>query len=153
MTVTRRAAAVCAAAALAATCVAVPAFAQTYPDKPIRLIVSAAPGGVTDLLARALATEVSQSFGQQIIVENKPGANNQIAAEYVAKAPPDGATLLVTPEVTFVINPHLYKKLSYDPVKDFSPVAGLVSVKSLVRPFPRTRSRTCSRWPRAGPLS
>ena len=102
--------------------------AQTYPTKPVTIIVPAAPGGVTDALGRVLAQRFSEAWGQQGIVENKAGANNQIAAEYVAKAPPDGHTLLIGPEVAFVVNPSLYSKLSYDPVKDFTPIAGLVTI-------------------------
>jgi tripartite-type tricarboxylate transporter receptor subunit TctC len=104
------------------------AHAQTYPSKPVTIIVPAAPGGVTDALGRILAERFSKAWGQQVIVENKPGANNQIAAEYVAKAPGDGHTLLIGPEVTFVVNPSLYPKLGYDPVKDFVPITGLVTI-------------------------
>jgi tripartite-type tricarboxylate transporter receptor subunit TctC len=104
------------------------AAAQTFPARPITIVVPASPGGVTDLLGRALARRFAQDFGQQAIVENKPGANNQIAAEYVAKAAPDGYTLFVGPESTFVVNPYLYAKLPYDPVKDFTPITGLVSI-------------------------
>src|SRR3974390_766892 len=115
--------------ALAALLVGVTsAAAQTYPERPITIVVPASPGGVTDLLGRALAKRFSHDFGQQAIVENKPGANNQIAAEYVAKAAPDGYPLVVGPESTFVVNPYLYAKLPYDPVKDFTPITGLVSI-------------------------
>jgi tripartite-type tricarboxylate transporter receptor subunit TctC len=105
-----------------------PATAETYPAKPITIVVPAAPGGVTDALGRVLAKQFTDDWGQQTIVENKPGANNQIAAEYVAKAPADGYTLLIGPEVTFVVNPALYGKLAYDPVKDFTPITGLVII-------------------------
>src|SRR5262249_37315866 len=104
------------------------ASAQTYPSKPITIIVPASPGGVTDVLGRALAQRFGEAWGQQAVVENKPGANNQIAAEYVAKSAPDGHTLLIGPEVAFVVNPSLYAKLSYDPVNDFAPVSGLVII-------------------------
>jgi tripartite-type tricarboxylate transporter receptor subunit TctC len=106
-----------------------PAYAQStdYPSKPIHLIVPAAPGGVTDLVARALAQRLTEAWNTQVVVENRAGANNQIAAEIVAKAPADGYTLLVTPEATFVINPYLYKSLRYDP-KDFTPISGLVAI-------------------------
>jgi tripartite-type tricarboxylate transporter receptor subunit TctC len=104
-----------------------PAHAQTYPSKVINIVVPAPPGGVTDTLGRMLALRFSQAFGQQAIVENKAGANNIIAAEYVAKSPPDGHTLLIGPEVTFVANPSLYAKLPYD-IKDFAPVVGLVII-------------------------
>src|SRR5215468_4960011 len=100
----------------------------SYPTKPVTIIVPAAPGGVTDALARTLAQRFTEAWGQQVIVENKPGANNQIAAEYVTKSAPDGYTLLIGPEVTFVVNPSLYPKLPYDPVKGFTPISGLVTI-------------------------
>jgi tripartite-type tricarboxylate transporter receptor subunit TctC len=102
--------------------------AQTYPAKPITIIVPAAPGGVTDTLGRMLAQRFTEAWGQQAVVENKPGANNQIAAEYVAKSAADGHTLFIGPEVTFVVNPSLYSRLSYDPVNDFAPITGLVTI-------------------------
>jgi tripartite-type tricarboxylate transporter receptor subunit TctC len=104
------------------------AGAQGYPERQITIVVPAAPGGVTDLLGRALAKRFTQAWGRDAIVENKPGANNQIAAEYVAKAAPDGYTLFIGPETTFVVNPFLYAKLPYDPVKSFTPIGGLVSI-------------------------
>jgi tripartite-type tricarboxylate transporter receptor subunit TctC len=100
----------------------------SYPTKPVTIIVPAAPGGVTDALGRMLAQRFTEAWGQQTIVENKPGANNQIAAEYVTKAAPDGYTLLIGPETTFVVNPSLYPKLAYDPVKGFTPISGLVTI-------------------------
>ncbi len=118
-------------AALVASCL-VPAAAAAqgtaYPAKPVTIIVPAAPGGVTDVLARMLAQRFTEAWGQQAIVENKPGANNQIAAEFVTKSAPDGYTLFIGPEATFVVNPSLYPKLPYDPVKGFTPLAGLVSI-------------------------
>src|SRR5438093_1862728 len=118
------------AAAVLASLLALPAAAQEvgYPNKPVTVIVPAAPGGVTDALGRILAQRFTEAWGQQVIVENKPGANNQIAAEHVAKAPADGYTLFIGPEVTFVVNPSLYPKLNYDPVKDFTPISGLVTI-------------------------
>jgi tripartite-type tricarboxylate transporter receptor subunit TctC len=118
--------------AVVAACCLVPAAAAaqatSYPTKPVTIIVPAAPGGVTDRLGRALAHRFTAAWGQQAIVENKPGANNQIAAEYVTKSPADGYTLLIGPEVTFVVNPSLYPRLGYDPVKGFTPIAGLVTI-------------------------
>jgi tripartite-type tricarboxylate transporter receptor subunit TctC len=99
-----------------------------YPTKPITIIVPASPGGVTDALARTLSQRFTEAWGQQVVVENKPGANNQIAAEYVTKSAPDGYTLFVGPEVTFVVNPSLYPKLPYDPVKGFTPISGLATI-------------------------
>jgi tripartite-type tricarboxylate transporter receptor subunit TctC len=100
----------------------------SYPTKPVTIIVPAAPGGVTDALGRTLAQRFTEAWGQQVIVENKPGANNQIAAEYVTKAAPDGYTLLIGPETIFVVNASLYAKLPYDPVKGFTPITGLVTI-------------------------
>src|SRR5712692_77918 len=116
--------------------VATAAQAQTYPAKPITIVVPAAPGGVTDALGRMLAQRFTAAWGQQAIVENRPGANNQIAADYVTKAVPDGSTLFVGPEVTFVVNPSLYPKLSYDPVKGFTPISGLVTINQTLSANP-----------------
>jgi tripartite-type tricarboxylate transporter receptor subunit TctC len=115
---------------LLGVCFVVSAAAQesSYPAKPILIVVPASPGGVTDALGRLLAQRFADAWGQQVVVENKPGANNQIAAEYVTKAVPDGYTLFVGPETTFVVNPSLYPKLPYDPVNGFSPISGLVSI-------------------------
>jgi tripartite-type tricarboxylate transporter receptor subunit TctC len=104
------------------------ALAQAYPSKPVTIVVPAAPGGVIDTLGRVLAQRFSEAWKAQVVVEHRPGANNQIAAEYVTKAPPDGHTLFVSPEVTFAVNPSLYKKLPYDPVKGFTPISGLVTI-------------------------
>jgi tripartite-type tricarboxylate transporter receptor subunit TctC len=104
------------------------ARADSYPSKTITIIAPASPGGVTDLLARMLARRFIADWGAQAIVENKPGANNQVAAEYVARQPGDGTTLFIGPETTFIVNPSLYPHLAYDPVKDFTPIAGLVSI-------------------------
>jgi tripartite-type tricarboxylate transporter receptor subunit TctC len=100
----------------------------SYPTKPVTIVVPASPGGVTDALGRMLAQRFTEAWGQQVIVENKPGANNQIAAEYVTKSAPDGYTLFIGPETTFVVNPSLYPKLPYDPVKGFTPISGLVTI-------------------------
>jgi tripartite-type tricarboxylate transporter receptor subunit TctC len=104
------------------------ARADSYPSKTITIIAPASPGGVTDLLARLLARRFIADWGAQAIVENKPGANNQVAAEYVARQPGDGYTLFIGPETTFIVNPTLYPHLAYDPVKDFTPIVGLVSI-------------------------
>jgi tripartite-type tricarboxylate transporter receptor subunit TctC len=100
--------------------------AQPYPSQTITIVASATPGGVTDVMARVLAKRLSESWGQPAVVENRPGANNQIAAKFVAQSKPDGYTLFVTPDRTFVTNPLLYQKLSYDAADGFVPVSGLV---------------------------
>src|SRR5262245_19644008 len=112
------------------------AGAQTYPSHPITIVVPASPGGVTDMLGRVLAKRLTERWGQPAVVENKPGANNQLAAELVAKATPDGYTLFVGPETTFVVNPSIYARLSYDPVKDFTPIIGLIIINQALLVHP-----------------
>ena len=103
---------------------AVTAQAQ-YPDKPITFVVPFAAGSATDQLARALGTEVTRITKQSVVVDNKPGASGFIGAETVKKAAPDGYTVFITTNTTHAANEHLFKKLPYDPVKDFLPVTGL----------------------------
>jgi tripartite-type tricarboxylate transporter receptor subunit TctC len=98
---------------------------RSYPDKPIKLIVPYAPGGGTDVLARMAAKEIGERLGQAVIVENKPGASGIPGTEYVAKAAPDGYTLLMAPSGPLVMNPVLRKTLPYSPQKDFVPVSVL----------------------------
>ena len=102
---------------------------KKFPSQTVSFIVTSSPGGVADALARMLAAQLSDVWGQQVIVENRPGANTQVAANHVAKASPDGHTLLLGPDVTFTVNPHLYKNLTYDPVKDFEPIVGLTVLR------------------------
>ena len=108
--------------ALAALLPAVAAHAQadTYPTKPIRLILPFPPGGGADLTARTLAQKMGESMGQSIVVENRPGANGALGVDLVAKAAPDGYTILITDRGSLAVNPHLYAKLPYDPLKDFA---------------------------------
>ncbi|WP_394682327.1 Bug family tripartite tricarboxylate transporter substrate binding protein [uncultured Comamonas sp.] len=102
------------------------AFAQaSFPSKPITFVVPFAAGSATDQLARALGQAVTEQTHQPVIVENKAGASGMIAAQAVAKAPADGYTVLITTNTTHAANIHLYRKLSYDPVKDFTPITGL----------------------------
>ena len=107
---------------------AAPARAQAYPSKPVTIVVTLAAGGAADVIARAVAQRLTAEWGQPVVVENKGGANNQVGTTAVARSAPDGYTLLLTPEHTFTVNPYLYRKLSYDPAKDFIPVTGLVSI-------------------------
>jgi tripartite-type tricarboxylate transporter receptor subunit TctC len=104
---------------------AVPTLAQTYPAKPITFVVPFAAGSATDQLARALGQSINTETGQSVVVDNKPGANGFIGAQAVAKAAPDGYTVFITTNTTHAANEHLFKKLPYDPVKDFAPVTGL----------------------------
>src|ERR1700704_1452161 len=100
----------------------------SYPTKPVTIVVPASPGGVTDALGRMLAPRFTEAWGQQGIVENKPGATNQIAAEDAPNSAPDGYPVVIGPETTLVVNPSLYPKLPYDPVKGFTPISGLVTI-------------------------
>jgi tripartite-type tricarboxylate transporter receptor subunit TctC len=101
------------------------AAAQDYPNRPLRLIVTVPPGGAADFIARLVGGKVSESIGQPVLVENRGGAGGTIAADAVAKAAPDGYTVLQNSITTHGVGPHLYSKLPYDPVKDFTPVSGL----------------------------
>src|SRR4051812_14059208 len=109
------------AAALAA--LALPALAQNYPTKPVRVLVGLAAGGGTDLIARIVLPKLADALGQPFVVENRVGAAGMIAAEAAAKAAPDGYTLLFSPNGVFVINPTIYKKINYSPTKDFIPLS------------------------------
>jgi tripartite-type tricarboxylate transporter receptor subunit TctC len=121
-----------AAALLACLTLASAALAQNYPSRQIRLIVPFAAGGPADLLARVIAQEMSNDLGQQVFVDNRPGANTIIGADVVAKAEPDGYTLLMAIDGTLVMNPFLYSKLSYDPFKDFAPITLVADVPSVI---------------------
>jgi tripartite-type tricarboxylate transporter receptor subunit TctC len=111
----------CTAAAFAA--LSAPAQADTYPSKPIKLVVPFAAGSGTDAVARLTGKYLGEALGQPVLVDNRPGANGTIAAEYVAKAAPDGYTLFMTTNTTHSANPSLMKQIRYDPVKDFTPVS------------------------------
>ena len=102
------------------------AQAESYPNKPITIIIGSTPGSTSDGLARAIGAEITKETGQAVIVDSKAGAFGGIAAQYVANAKPDGYTLFVTTNTTQAANPHLIKKLPYDPIKDFSPITKLV---------------------------
>ncbi len=116
------------ATALAISLVGQNALADTYPSKPIKLVVGYTPGGTTDILARAVAHKLSEKLGQPVVVDNRPGAAGGIGAEVVAQSEPDGYTLLMATASSHGINPAVYSKLAYDPVNDFQPVAFIASV-------------------------
>jgi tripartite-type tricarboxylate transporter receptor subunit TctC len=116
----------------AALLLGAPAVAQTYPNKPIRLVVGYSAGGGNDLIARIVAARLQEKLGQPIVVDNKPGAQSIVAAELVAKAQPDGYTLLVAPSGPMTINPAVYAKLPYDPAKDFAPISLLAEFPLLL---------------------
>ncbi len=104
----------------------------TWPTKPIRLVVGYSPGGGNDLIARIVAAKLQDKLGQPIVVDNKPGAQSIVAAELVAKSAPDGYTLLVAPSGPMTINPAVYSKLPYDPLRDFAPVSLLAEFPLLL---------------------
>ena len=109
--------------------------ANTYPDRPVRLIVGFPPGGAADILGRTAAQQLSDRLGQQVVVDNRGGAGGLIATEIAVKANADGYTLLFS-SIPHVINPHLYKKVSYDAIKDFTPVVQFVSVPLMMASGP-----------------
>jgi len=109
-----------------------PGFAESYPSRPITLVVPFAPGGPADFLGRLIGQKLAENLGQQVIVDNRPGANTIIGAQAVAKARPDGYTVLMAIDGTLVMNPYLYGKLAYDPFKDFEPVSLIALVPSVM---------------------
>ena len=108
------------------------ACAQAWPTKPVRLIVPYPPGGLTDVLARGLSAEIAKTWGQPLLVENRPGASQMIGAEAVAKSPPDGYTLAMLDKTPLAINPWLFSKIPYDPVRDFAPVINMVQTSQVL---------------------
>ena len=112
-----------AVALIAACAVCTNVAAQTWPDKPVKLIVNFPAGGLADTLARAIAPGVSEAIKQPVVVENRPGANGAIGADAVAKSPADGYTLLVTSGGAMTVDPFIYANLPYDTQKDLTPVA------------------------------
>ena len=107
-----------------------------YPTRPVRIVTPYAPGGTTDILARILAQHLTQGLGQQVIVDNRSGGAAQIGSDIVAKAAPDGYTLMVTPSGSHTSNPSLYKKLPYDTLKDFAPISLVAWVTNLIVTHP-----------------
>lgn len=113
-----------AAAALLAFCISAPAIAADadYPNRPVRIVVTTPPGGAVDVLGRLMAGELTKKLGQTVFVENRGGANGNIAGEFVARSPADGYTLLQTSGGMLTTNPHLYRSMAFDPLKDFTPI-------------------------------
>lgn len=138
-----RTAVLLATAAIAALPIA-PGHAQSWPTRPVRLVVSFPPGGATDTFSRVAAAEVTRQVGQQVVVENRPGAGTIIAGEIVAKASPDGHTLLFTDLSTHTIKRSLYPKLPYDPLRDFSAIAVLNHSPLLLVAHPSVRAKTAT---------
>ncbi|CAN7517974.1 MULTISPECIES: Bug family tripartite tricarboxylate transporter substrate binding protein [unclassified Variovorax] len=122
------------------------AAAQTYPDKPISFVVPFAAGSATDQIARALGNGVTAETKQPVVIDNKAGASGFIASQQVAKAPPDGYTVLITTNTTHAANEHLFKKLPYDPVKDFSPIAALGKGGQIMVVNPNSPAKTVAEF-------
>jgi tripartite-type tricarboxylate transporter receptor subunit TctC len=125
-----------------------------YPSRPIRLVVPFPPGGGADILARTVMPRVEKALGQTIVIENKPGAGGNVGAEYVARATPDGYTLLYGTNGTHAINASLYRNLRFDPIKDFVPVSRMTTIAAMliVNPqFPPTTVEELIRYARANP--
>ena len=118
------------------------AFAQAYPSKPIRYIVPFPAGGGQDLVVRALAPRMGEALGQTVIVDNRPGAATMVGAELAAKSPPDGYTVFNGSNTTLAINPNLYSKVPYDPLKDFVAVTQIASLPNLLVVHPSLPVRT-----------
>ena len=133
-----------AALLLGATLAAAPVagLAQTYPAKPIRVIVPFAPGGATDVLARLTGQKLGEAWGHQVIVDNRPGAGGNIGAELGAKAPPDGYTLLLAAAGFMAVHPTFYAKLAYDPAKDYAPITLFVTAPLLMVVHPSVPARS-----------
>ena len=106
--------------------------AQTFPTRTVRIVVPTSAGGVTDIIARAITPGLSAAWGQPVVVDNRPGAAQIIGSDLVAKSPADGYTLLVSDSATFVINPHLYKKLPYDALRDFTPITAIAQIAPII---------------------
>jgi len=129
-------------ATIAAALLSAPATAASYPTKPIQVIVPFGPGGVTDMLARIVASELSTRLGQSVVIENRTGAGGNIGAAAAARAKPDGYTLLVGAASTNAINPSLFKDMPFDPLKDFAPITNLASVDNLLIAGPDIPEKT-----------
>ena len=133
----------CLAVASACTLAATPvALAQSYPTKSIRLICPFPPGGAVDIASRAIANELSKTIGQQVVVENKPGAGGNIGGAEAARAAPDGYTIFMTTSGINAINPALYSKMPFDPNKDLAPVSALVSLNNVLVVHPSVAAKS-----------
>ncbi len=129
-------------AALLIALPAVPANAQSYPNRPIRLLVGFPPGGATDIIARLVGQGLSTRLGQPVVIENKPGSDTNLAGDAAAKAAPDGYTLLHGPDNMFIANPHLYAKMTFDPLKDLVAITSLAANQMVLAVHPSVPANT-----------
>jgi tripartite-type tricarboxylate transporter receptor subunit TctC len=130
------------AVVLAISFIATGSLAQSYPSKPIRFISPYAPGGGTDILARLIGQKLSESVGQPVVIDNRPGAGGVIGTEIVAKSPPDGYTVMLASPSPIVVAPHLYRKLAYDPLKDLAPITLISAVPAVLIVHPTLAARS-----------
>ena len=130
-----------AATVVTTAAVAVPAFAQNYPAKTIRIVIPFPAGGTSDILARAVAQKLTEEWKQQVIIDNRPGAGANIGAEIAAKSPPDGYTLFAISTI-HCINPSLYSKLAYDPIRDFTPITLIAETSQVLAVHPSLPVKT-----------
>jgi tripartite-type tricarboxylate transporter receptor subunit TctC len=121
---------------------AAPAAAQSYPNRPIRLLVGFPPGGATDIIARLVGQGLSVRLGQPVVIENKPGSGTNLAGDAAAKAAPDGYTLLHGPDNMFIANPHLYARMTFDPLKDLVPITSLAANQMVLAVHPSVPANT-----------
>jgi tripartite-type tricarboxylate transporter receptor subunit TctC len=119
----------------------VQAQSQSFPSKPIRMVVGFAPGGGTDVTARAVVQELSEALGQRVVIDNRPGANGIVGTELVARSPADGYTILMV-NLGYTVNPGMYKKLPYDTIRDFAPISLVVLLPNILVTHPSLPTRT-----------
>ena len=128
--------------AVVAFAAALPAAAQSYPQRPVRFVVPYAPGGSTDTLARSMGSRLSELLGQQVVVDNRPGANGDIGMAIVARAPADGYSIVLGYIANLAIGPSLYEKMPYDPVKDFAPITQVAGAPNIFVLHPSLPAKT-----------
>ena len=121
---------------------AIRAFAQPYPAKPVRIVVGVPPGGTTDVVARLVGQKLAEQMGQQVVIDNRGGAGGNIGADLVAKSPPDGYALFLATIGTMTINPHLYRKMPFDTLRDFAAISQLTSMPQVLALHPSIPARS-----------
>lgn len=131
-------------AALASTCLAAPALAQTWPTKPVKLLVGSPPGGPSDITARLFAEQLARRVGQPVVVDNRPGAGNSLAAIAAAKAEPDGYTLVLSPDTVLTVNPLVYRNQNFDARQDLANIAVLTSFSQMLVCHPSVGVKTAA---------
>jgi tripartite-type tricarboxylate transporter receptor subunit TctC len=131
-----------AAGGLALPAVARGVWAQSYPSRPIRMLVGFPPGGAADIVARVVGQSLSVRLGQPVVIENRPGAGGNVAGEACAKAAPDGYTMMHGPDNLFIANPHLYAKMTFDPLKDLVPISSLIANQLVLAVHPSVPAKT-----------